>query len=322
MNKTVLLLSLLFSVSGAFAQSTTTYPTKPVRIIVGFPPGGGVDTIARLISAPLSDKWGQQVIVDNRPGAGTIIGTTLAAKAQPDGYTILLASSSYGINPGLQGKNLPYDPVKDLTFISQVAVQPYVFALNRNIPVQTVNEFLTYARANPGKMNFGSPGNGSGGHLAVEYFKMMAKLNLIHVPYRGAAPALVDLIGGQIQMMFSTILPSLPHLKAGRLKAIAVSTAKRSVALPDVPTISEAGVAGYEASSWTGVMAPAGVPAAIVKKLQRDVADAVSSPSVREKILIDGAEPVGSNPEEFGRMVRAEIEKWNKVIKAANVKAE
>ncbi len=322
MNKALVLLLASLSVPVVFAQTTPVYPTKPVRIIVGFPPGGGVDTVARLLSVPLTEKWGQQVIVDNRPGAGTIIGTTIAAKSQPDGYTILLASSSYGINPGLQGKKLPYDPIKDFTFISQAAVQPYVFALSLKVPVQSVKEFLTYARANPGKLNFGSPGNGSGGHLAVEYFKMITKVNLIHVPYRGAAPALIDMVSGQIQMMFSTILPTLPHVKAGRLKAIAVSTAKRSIALPDVPTISEAGVSGYEASSWTGVMAPAGVPASIVKKLHRDVADAVNSPSVREKILIDGAEPVGSSPEEFGRMVRIEIEKWSKVIKTANVHAD
>jgi tripartite-type tricarboxylate transporter receptor subunit TctC len=322
MNKILVLVLASLITPAAFSQTKPTYPTKPVRIIVGFTPGGGVDTVARLISIPLSEKWGQQVVIDNRPGAGTIIGTTLAAKSQPDGYTILLASSSFGINPGLQGKKLPYDPIKDFTFISQAAVQPYVFALNRNVPIQSVRDFLNYARTNPGKLNFGSPGNGSGGHLAVEYFKMMAKVELTHVPYRGVAPALVDLIGGQIQLIFSTILPSLPHVKAGRIKAIAVSTAKRSIALPDLPTISEAGVIGYEASSWTGVMAPVGVPPAIIKKLQNDVTEAVNSPTVREKILADGAEPVGSSPEEFGRMIRTELEKWSKVIKAANVTAD
>jgi tripartite-type tricarboxylate transporter receptor subunit TctC len=313
-------LSVLALLCTNVSAAAPTYPTRPVRIVVGFPPGGGVDTVARLVSPKLIEMWGQQVVIDNRPGAGTIIGTDLVAKSVPDGYTLLMSSSSYGVNPGLHAK-LPYDPLKDLVQISQMAIQPYVFAVHPGLPATNVREFIAYARTRPGKLNFCSPGNGSGGHLASELFSLMTKIEMVHVPYRGAAPAIVDLVAGQVQLMFSTILPSLPHVKSGRLRAIAVSTAKRSIALPEVPTIAESGVAGYEASSWTGVMAPTGVAPALLAKLHQDLATAVTSPDVRAKILVDGAEPVGSSPQEFARMVRAEIPKWTKVIKAAKVTA-
>jgi len=303
---------------GALAQN---YPARPVRFIVPFAPGGGSDVVARAIALRLGETWGQQVVVDNRPGAATILGTDLAAKAAPDGYTILMASASYSINPYLQ-KKLPYQTLKDHVPVTQTAFQPYVLAVHPSVAAKSVKEFLALARAKPGTLNFGSPGTGSGGHLAVEHFRLVTHTDMVHIPYKGGAPALTDLIAGQIQFMFPTMLAIAPHAKSGRLRSLAVSSLKRSAAMAELPTIAESGVAGFEATSWNGVMTPAGVAPAIVDKLYRDIAQTLQTSDVRDKLAADGAEAVGSSPQEFTRMIRAEIDKWAKVTKAAALKAE
>jgi len=303
---------------GALAQN---YPARPVRFIVPFAPGGGSDVVARAIALRLGETWGQQVVVDNRPGAATILGTDLAAKAAPDGYTILMASASYSINPYLQ-KKLPYQTLKDHVPVTQTAFQPYVLAVHPSVAAKSVKEFLALARAKPGTLNFGSPGTGSGGHLAVEHFRLVTNTDMVHIPYKGGAPALTDLIAGQIQFMFPTMLAIAPHAKSGRLRSLAVSSLKRSAAMAELPTIAESGVAGFEATSWNGVMTPAGVAPAIVDKLYRDIAQTLQTSDVRDKLAADGAEAVGSSPQEFTRMIRAEIDKWAKVTKAAGLKAE
>lgn len=304
--------------AGAAAQN---YPARPVRFIVPFAPGGGSDVVARAIALRLGETWGQQVVVDNRPGAATILGTDLAAKAAPDGYTLLMASASYSINPYLQ-KKLPYQTLKDHVPVTQTAFQPYVLAVHPTVAAKSVKEFLALARAKPGTLNFGSPGTGSGGHLAVEHFRLVTYTDMVHIPYKGGAPALTDLIAGQIQFMFPTMLAIAPHAKSGRLRSLAVSSLKRSAAMPDLPTIAESGVPGFEATSWNGVMTPAGVPPAIVDRLYRDIAQTLQTPDVRDKLAADGAEAVGSSPQEFTRMIRAELDKWAKVTKAAGLKAE
>jgi len=303
---------------GALAQN---YPARPVRFIVPFAPGGGSDVVARAIALRLGETWGQQVVVDNRPGAATILGTDLAAKAAPDGYTILMASASYSINPYLQ-KKLPYQTLKDHVPVTQTAFQPYVLAVHPSVAAKSVKEFLALARAKPGTLNFGSPGTGSGGHLAVDHLRLVTHTDMVHIPYKGGAPALTDLIAGQIQFMFPTMLAIAPHAKSGRLRSLAVSSLKRSAAMAELPTIAESGVAGFEATSWNGVMTPAGVAPAIVDKLYRDIAQTLQTSDVRDKLAADGAEAVGSSPQEFTRMIRAEIDKWAKVTKAAGLKAE
>jgi tripartite-type tricarboxylate transporter receptor subunit TctC len=311
------MMAAMFSLPAA-AQ---TYPTKAVRFIVPFAPGGGSDVVARAIAVKLAESWGQQAVIDNRPGAATILGTDLAAKAPPDGYTLLLASASYAINPYLR-KKLPYETLKDHTPITQTAFQPYVLVVHPSVPARNVKEFLALARARPGALNFGSPGTGSGGHLAVEHFRLVTKTDMVHVPYRGGAPALTDLIAGQVQFMFPTVLAVAPHIKTGRLHSLAVSSAKRSAALPELPTIAESGVPGFEAVSWNGVMTPAGVPPAIVAKLHKDIVQALASHEVKDKLAGDGAEAVGSTPDEFTAHIRHELDKWAKVTKAAGLKPE
>jgi len=297
------------------------WPERPVRFIVPFPPGGGSDVVARAVAIKLSDAWAQQVVVDNRPGAATLLGTDLAAKAPADGYTLLMASSSYAINPHLQ-KKMPYETLKDHAPVTQAAYQPYVFVTHPSVPARNVKEFLALARAKPGTLNFRSPGAGSGGHLAVEHFRLASNTSMTHVPYRGGAPALTDLIAGQIQFMFPTMLAVAPHTRTGRLRSLAVSSVKRSSVMPDLPTIAESGLPGFEATSWNGLMTPAGVPAPIIAKIYKDAVQALRAPDVRDKLAADGAEPVANSPEEFSRHIRSEFEKWGRVIKAAGLRAE
>ncbi len=313
----VQLAMLILPLSGV-AQN---WPTRPVRFIVPFPPGGGSDVVARAIAGKLGEAWGHQVVVDNRPGAATMLGTDMAAKAPADGYTMLMASSSYAINAHLQ-KKLPYEPLKDHAPVTQTAMQPYVVILHPSVAARNIREFVALAKAKPGTLNFGSPGTGSGGHLAVEYFRLVTGTNMVHVPYRGGAPALTDLIAGQIQFMFPTMLAAAPHVKSGRLRSLAVTGSKRSAALPEIPTVAESGVAGFEVGSWNGIMTPAGVPAAIIARMHKDAVAALRSADVRDKLAADGAEPVGNTPAEFTRHIRAELERWGKVIGAAGLKTE
>ena len=308
-------------VLAAAPASGQNFPFRPVRLIVPFAPGGGTDIIARALALKLSDKWGQQVVVDNRGGGGTIIATELAAKAPADGHTLLVGTTTFVINPSYQPR-LPYDTLKDFEPVTQIAFQPYLLALNNKIPARDVKEFVALLKAQPGAYNFGSPGTASGTHLASELFKMMSGTSAVHVPYKGTALALADVIGGQIQFIFGTILATAPHVKAGRLRGIGVSSPKRAATLPEMPTITESGVPGYSATSWAAVYAPAGVPHAVLNKLNTDVVEAVRSDEVRERLAADGAEPVGSSARDLAAFVRSEIAKWATVVKAANLHPE
>ena len=295
------------------------YPVKPIRIIVAYTPAGTTDILARAIGQRFTETWKQPVIVDNRPGANGNIGTEVAAKAPADGYTLLMATAgTHGVNPGLYPK-LPYDAVKDFAPISLAAVVPNILVVNNTLPVKNVQELVTYAKKNPGKLSFGSPGIGSTGHLSAELFKTLAGIDMVHVAYKGSAPTLQDLMGGQVQVVIDNIPPYLPHVKAGKIRALAVTPAKRSPAAPDLPTMAEAGIKGYDAASWFGLLAPAGTPPEIVGQLSEETRRILSMPDVREKLLSLGAQPAGSTPDEFARFIDAEIAKWNRVIRSANV---
>jgi tripartite-type tricarboxylate transporter receptor subunit TctC len=305
--------------SGAWAQA---YPTKPIRLVVPFPPGGATDILARAVAQKLTDKWGQPVVVDNRPGAGGNIGSELVAKAAPDGYTLEMGTvGTHAINASLYAK-MPYDHVKDFAPVILVAGVPNVLEVNPSLPVNTVQELIAYAKANPGKLNFASSGNGTSIHLAGELFKVMAGVQMTHIPYKGSGPALQDLIGGQVQLMFDNLPPSLPQIKAGKLRALAVTSSTRSPALPDTPTIAESGLPGYEASSWFGVLAPAGTPPAIIAKLNAEIAAWLATPEAKEKMVALGANIGGGSPEDFAKHIAAETAKWQKVVKESGAKVD
>ena len=303
------------------AGKSAAYPNKPLRFVVGYPAGGATDIIARLVAQKLTGSLGQQVLVDNRPGAGGIIGSDIVAKATPDGYTIVLVTTSHGVNPSLYRK-LPYDTAKDFAPITQVASLQLVLVVNPSLPVRSVKELIALAKAKPGQLNYGSSGSGQSLHLAAELFKTLAGVDIVHVPYKGAAPARTDLLAGQVQMMFESMIGVLPVVKSGRLRALAVSGARRSPATPDIPTMAEAGVPGYEASGWVGILAPAGTPKAIVTRLNREVVNVLNRADVRELFANRGAEPVGSTPEQFGDFTKAQFAKWAKVVKASGARID
>jgi tripartite-type tricarboxylate transporter receptor subunit TctC len=306
----------------AFAQAPAAYPTKPIRLVVPFPPGGATDILAREVAKHLTDAWGQSVVVDNRPGAGGNIGSELVAKAAPDGYTLEMGTvGTHAINASLYSK-MPYDHIKDFVPVILVAGVPNVLEVNPSVPVNSVQELIAYAKANPGKLNFASSGAGTSIHLSGELFKVMAGVQMTHVPYKGSAPALADLLGGQVQLMFDNLPPSLPQIKAGKLRALAVTSATRAPALPDVPTVAEAGLPGFEASSWFGVLAPAGTPPAIVMKLNAEIAKWLASPEAKEKLASVGANIAGGTPEDFARHIQAETAKWAKVVKESGAKVD
>lgn len=314
----------LFTASGMAAGQSMTggaqnYPAKPVRLIVPTTPGGSVDTLARTIGPKLSERWGQQVVVDNRSGAGGTIAAEFTAKSPPDGYTVMLGTiASLATNVSLQ-KKLPYDPLKDFVPVTLVATQNLALSVHPSVPARNVRELVKLAKARPGQLTFASAGNGTGSHLSGELFKQLGGLEILHIPYKGVAPALVDVISGQVSMSFPSILTSLPHVRSGRLRGLAVTGAQRSAALPELPTMQEAGVKDYESATWYGIVAPAATPADIVNKLHAEVAAVVRQPDTRERIARDGAEPVGNTPQEFGRFMQFEIEKWRKVIRAAGI---
>lgn len=303
------------------AGAAEAYPSKPVRIIMPATPGGGGDALMRPLAQRLGAAWGQQVLLDYRPGGGTVIGTALAAKAPADGYTMVLVQTSYSINATMH-KRLPFDPVKDFAAITQMTSQAHVVIVHPSLPVKSVKHLIALAKSRPGQLNFGSSYSGSGGHLAGELFKTAAGIDMVYVPYKGGAPALTDLLGGQIDLMFATMFNSVPHIKSGRVRGIAVTTARRMPLMPELPTIAESGVAGYESSSWAGLLAPAGTPAALIARLNADIRQVLLAPETREAITRDGAEAIGSTPEEFGALIRTEIEKWAKVIKAHGIKTD
>ena len=318
----LVLLAALSAIVPPAAAQAPAYPTKPIRIVVPFPPGGATDILAREVAQKLNDAWGQQVIVDNRPGAGGNIGSELVAKAAPDGYTLEMGTvGTHAINASLYAK-MPYDNVKDFVPIILVAGVPNVLEVNPSLPVNSVAELIAYAKANPGKLNFASSGNGTSIHLSGELFKAMAGVEMTHVPYKGSAPALQDLIAGQVQLMFDNLPPSLPQIKAGKLRALAVTSSVRAPALPDVPTVAEAGLPGFEASSWFGLLAPAGTSPAIVAKINAEVAKWLATPEAKENLSKQGANAAGGTPEDFASHIAAETAKWAKVVKASGAKID
>ena len=317
------LLSIVLALAAVvFDAHADGYPAKPIRFVEPYPAGGPLDTVARLLGQKVSESAKQPVIVDNKPGAGGNIGADAVAKAPPDGYTILMgAVATHAINPTLYA-SMPYDSVRDFAPVTQVASTPNVLVVHPAVPASTVREFIAYAKSNPGKLNFGSGSTGSAGHLAGELFKSMAGVDMTHVPYKGAAPAMNDLIGGQIQLMFDNLASSLAQVRGGKIRALAVTTAQRSALAPELPTIAESGLPGFDISTWFGVFVPAGTPREVVDRLHAEFAKALAAPDIREKMLNLGAEPVASRPEEFAAYIRAEADKYARVIRASGARAD
>jgi tripartite-type tricarboxylate transporter receptor subunit TctC len=311
-------LALAGSQCDAVAQN---YPTRAVRVIVAFTPGGGPDLAARFIAQQLSPLWGQQVVVDNRPGAGGILGTDLAARAPGDGYTWVMVSSSFAITPSLH-KSLPYDPVKDFSPVTLVAMYPVILVVHPGVKVANTQELIAMAKKRPGGLNYASSGNGTPSHLAAELFKSMTSTQLVHVPYKSAGPAMTDLLGGHIDLMFATLPSALAHVRNGELRAVAIGSAQRVADLPDVPTISESGVKGYEASGWSGVLVPAGTPAATVRKINADIARVLQDPELKRRFSAEGAAPASSSETEFAEIIKADLTKWRNVVRAAGISAD
>jgi tripartite-type tricarboxylate transporter receptor subunit TctC len=315
-------LSALVAPRADAADALASFPSKPVRLIVPFTPGGSTDILARAIGQKLGETWGQSLVIDNRPGAGGIIGMELAAKAAPDGYTRVMGHvGTLAANPALY-KSLPYDPVRDFAPVTLIAMVPNVLAVGPAVPSKTVGELIALAKSKPGKLDYGSGGNGSAAHLATEYFKLKAGVDIQHVPYKGTAPALQDLLGGQIALVITGLPPVLPHAKAGKVRILGVASAQRLKQFPDIPTIAESGVPEYEATQWYGILAPAATPKDLVAKLNRDIVNVLKDPSVADKLAAEGADPVGDSPEHFYAFIRSEIDLWGKVIRATGAKAE
>jgi tripartite-type tricarboxylate transporter receptor subunit TctC len=309
--------SLLLAAGTSTAQN---YPSKPIRLIVPSTAGGSVDTLARTIGPKLTEKWGQQVVVDNRSGAGGAIAGELTARSAPDGYTLLIGTvASLATNVSLR-KKLPYDPVKDFVPVTLVATQNLMLLVHPSVPAKSVKELTALAKRQPGALSFASAGNGTGGHLSGELYRILAGINMLHIPYKGVAPALIDVVSGQVTLTFASIISGTPQMKAGRVRALAVTGAKRSPAVPDLPTMMEAGVKDYESATWYGVVAPAGTPQDIVNQLNKEIVAILNSPEVHDRLSKDGADPVGSTTVEFGRHIAHEIEKWRKVIRTAGIK--
>jgi tripartite-type tricarboxylate transporter receptor subunit TctC len=322
--------ALLGALTGALAMGSLpyasraraqAYPAKPIRLVVPYPPGGPTDVLARIVAAKLPDVLGQQVVLDNKPGASGMIGAEQVAKSAPDGYTLLSNASIHVINPSLYPK-ANFDAINDFAPVTQLASVPLILVVNSELPVRSVKDLIAYAKANPGKLNFGSSGNAAAPHLAGESFKIMTGAPMQHVPYKGSAPALTDLIGGQVQLMFDSMPSAMPHVKAGKIRPLAVTTAQRVAAVPDLPTVAEAGVPGYDISTWYGVWAPKGTPREIVERLHAEIAKVLKLPDTRERYAGLGADPVGSTPDEFAAYCRSELAKWAKVVKESGAKAD
>jgi len=314
-------IAVLALCSSALVQAEA-YPAKPIHLIVPFPPGGGNDTVARAIAQELGPDLGQPMVIDNRPGAGGSVGAELAAKAPPDGYTLFLAGvGSHAVNPNLHAR-LGYDPVKDFAPITLLASAPSVLVVNPAVPARTIAQFTAYARANPGKLNYASNGNGSAAQLAAAMYEYMAGVKMVHVPYKGIAPAMTDLMSGEVQLMFGTIVALVPHIQAGKLRPLAVTSRQRSALLPDVPTLAESGLPDYQAGSWYGIMAPAGTPPAVIERLHDAIVKALRQPAVAKRLAAEGAVVIGSTPEEFGTHIKAEVARVGNVVRAAGIHIE
>ena len=314
----LLAIALVFSAGAALAQS---YPNKAVRVIVPFPAGGSTDIVGRTVAQKLSELWGQPVVVDNRAGGGTVIGTDIVAKAAPDGYTLLVTPAPFTINPSLRSK-LPYDALADFAPITLINTTPLVLVVNPGVPARSVKDLIALAKARPGQLNFGSSGTGGSNHLAGELFNAMAGVKIVHIPYKGNAPALIDLAGGHVDLIFNGLTSALPLIKSGKLRALAVTSLQRSAALPDAPTLDEVALKGFVAVAWNGLGAPANTPRDVIAKINTDVVRIVSSPELKERLKAEGSDPVGSTTGQYAAFLRDEIAKWAKVIKFAKVKAE
>jgi tripartite-type tricarboxylate transporter receptor subunit TctC len=318
-------LALLLSCAllGAYGMSAAAeqYPTKPIRLIVPFPPGGTTDTVARLMAQKIGEALGQQVVVDNRPGAGGTIGTELAARSPADGYTILMGSiTTHAVNPALYSK-LAFDPMKDFTPVSLIVSSPQLLAVHPSVPANTVKDFVALAKSKPGQLNYASAGAGTSPHLTFELFKSATGIDLVHIPYKGTGPAITELIGGQVQAMITGVVALMPHVKSGKLRGLGVTSAKRVAALPDLPTLQEAGLKDFEVSSWFGFFLPAGTPKPILDKLNAQVRKVLEMPDVQKRLVSQGAEPAGNSSAEFARYVRTEMQRWGKVVRSTGVRA-
>jgi len=315
-----IMLALCLGGAMAGACATSTWPSKPIRLIVPFPPGGATDTIARLVAQKLSAKWSQQIIVDNRPGAGTIIASDLAAKSPPDGYTLLIVTAAFAVNPSLYSK-LPYNVEKDFAPITLISSAPNLLVINPKLPVSSVQQLIDYAKSHPDTINFASAGNGTSNHIAGEMFKSMAGVQITHVPYKGDAPSITDLIGGQVQMLFIGLAPVSDYLKSGRLKALAISSLRPSPLAPGLPTVA-ATVPGFESAVWNGLVAPKRTPPEVVQRIQSDIATVLAEKDTRDRILSFGFEPVGDTPAQFGAYLKQEMQRSAKVVRDAGIKVE
>jgi tripartite-type tricarboxylate transporter receptor subunit TctC len=319
---TLLTICLLQCTAIVDATAATAYPARALRLIVPFPPGGPADALARLVGDKLSVSLGQAVVVDNRPGAGGNIGMELGAKSAPDGYTLILApAGNLTVNPALY-RSVPYDVARDFEPVTVIASVPNVLVVHPAIAVKNVAELIQYAKAHPGTLNYSSPGNGSGAHLAGELFKSMAGTDIVHIPFNGIAPAVGAVVGGQVQMMFAGAPTALPQVKAGRLVALGVASPRRIAAAPEVPTLAESGLPGFDVTSWYGIIAPAGTPHDSIAKLQTEIAGALTQPDVRERLAALGADPIGNTSAEFATMIKVETAKWGKIVKDANIRVE
>jgi tripartite-type tricarboxylate transporter receptor subunit TctC len=312
------LLVALLCASSAFGQA---YPSKPIKIVVPYPPGGFNDTLGRTLAAKFTEAWGQPAVVENKPGANTVIGVDYVAKSVPDGYTLLIVAFPFAVTPSLL-RNMPYDTVRDFAPVILAATSPNALVVNPTLPVKSVGELIALAKAKPGSLSYASTGNGSSNHISMELFKSLAGVDIVHIPYKGSGPAVTDLLGGQVHLMFDNAPNVMPQVKAGKLRALGMSGAKRSSIAPDIPTIAESGVPGYEVAVWFGLVAPAGTPRDIVMKLNGEVLKILAMADVRERFQSQGVEPVGSTPEQFGEHIKSQMAKWGKVVRDAGVKAE
>jgi len=314
-----LLVGALAWLTNAGAQE---YPTKPIRLVITYPPGGNTDLVGRALALKLGEFMGQQVVVDNRGGAGGVLGSMITAQSAPDGYTIMLGTSAGMVINPLLSRKLTYDPVRDFAPVSMVVIVPQLLVINPQLPVKNVRELIAFAKAKPGYLNAGSSGVGTPNHFGTELLKWLAGVDIVHVPYKGGAPALTDLLGGQIQMAFSSVPAVLPHIKAGRLVALGVGSAKRSPALPNIPTIAEAGVPGYEYTTWYGIFAPAKTPRTLIARLNAEIVKAMETPDIKDRFTALGGDPDPGTPEELRAYMANESAKWAKIIKAANIRIE
>lgn len=315
----LLLAALVLAAQAVHAQA---YPSRPIRLVVPFPPGGSADILGRALGQKLGERLGQSVVVENRPGAGTAIAAELVAKAAPDGYTLMLGTvSSHAINPALNPK-LPFDPLRDFTPVAPVAAIPFALLVHPSVPARTVPELVGYARSKPGKLDYSSAGSGTSNHLAGELFESMTGTHMVHIPYRGSAPALQDLIAGRVAVMFDLVLTAAPHVRSGAVRGLAVTGTKRSAALPELPTIAESGLPGYDVTAWFGVFGPAGLPRPVVDRLNAEIARALAAPDLQRRLVSQGADTLTGSPDEFAAYLKSETVKWAKVVRDAGVRPD